>query len=134
MKNNIITDAKTALNIFRDMRKAGKEGREIAVKQKMQAPVIMCGGFYNTVEGCTLSRLDKGIRDKALKAFNGLPSEEKHRLQFAPEDGEFAERAHFWEELLGEIMPERQRHIAMAAVLHWYICIKRMGLGKGGAA
>lgn len=134
MKNNMISDARSAFGIFKDMRRARKDGTEIVIEKKKQLPLIQCGGFYNTVEGCTLSWLDQEIVDQAIIAFYNLPDAEKHRLQFSPEDGEFIERAKLWRNIMGTVMTEKQCHIAMNCIIHWYIHIKQMRFGKAGAA
>ena len=133
MIKNVISDAKVAFGIFRDMQKSRKDGTEIVVDKKLQIPLIRSGGFYNTVEGCTLSKLDKKIVDKAEEIFNGLSAEDKHRLQFSPKDGEFAEGARFFKNILRPVMSEKQCHIAMNCIIHWYIHIKKMYIVKGGA-
>lgn len=124
MKNNMICDVKTAVNIFSHMRKARKQGREVKVEHRIQIPVIDCVGFYGTVEGCTLSWLDRDIVDKARDAFDRLPYDEKLKLQSIPEKGEFIKRARLWKELLSPVMTRKQCHIAMIRIIGWYIHIK----------
>jgi len=127
MKNNIMKDIKTAAGIFKDMRKARKEGAEIKIHKSVQRPLLNAGpGFYDTVEGCTLSNCSQEIRTAAQKAFRELPCEEKRRLLNAPEDGEFIERLHFWEGLLQPVLLPGQFRTARAALIRWYIHIKRM--------
>ena len=77
---NIVTDIKTAVKMFTEIRKARKEGVAVEVRQCRQLPFIRCGGFYNTVEDLTLSYLDKRIVDSSQEAFNGLPDDVKHLL------------------------------------------------------
>lgn len=119
---NLINDIRTAANLFLDMRKARKDGTEIVVEEKKVLPVIRTGGFYNTVEGCTLSWYD-GIRDIARKAFNELPDEVKYQLQFVPKAGEYKERAYLWMAILKPVMTDTQYHTAMRAIIGWYIHI-----------
>lgn len=132
MKNNILSDLKTSARLFLDMRKARKNGAEVIVEKKKVLPLIQTGGFYGTVEGCTLSHLDRAIVLKAQKAFKELPDEIKHQLQFSPEDGEFIERVRFWRDILNPVMDEKQYHIAMLEIIHWYICIKKMDKEEAG--
>lgn len=134
MIKNAIHDIKTTLGVFKDLRKARKEGGEIVVVQKRQIPIIVSGGFYNTVEGCALSWLDSKIVDLACEAFNGLPDDEKHRMQFSPKDGDFIERAILWKDIFKPVMTQNQRHIAMNCIIEWYIHIKKMRFEKGGVA
>lgn len=134
MKNKLLHDMKVTASFFADVRKARKDGGEIVVEQKIQIPVIKSGGFYNTVERCTLSWLDREIKDKAREAFNRLPEEQKHKLQFAPQDGEFVERVIFWKEMLKPVLTKKQCCIAVNCIIEWYIHIKQMRFGKGGVA
>lgn len=126
--NYLFADIKAAAKTFGEVRKARKNGAD-KVEIKTQAlrvlPVYDTAGFYSTVEGCTLSHCEKGIADIAQKAFSELPYEERHRLTFAPENGEFVERAIYWRTLLEPVMPEKQRRKAMQRIIHWYIHIKR---------
>lgn len=124
----IWNDLKVAGGLFIDMRKARKDGSEIRLEKRVQLPLIQSGGFYNTVEGCTLDHLDRKITDKAEEAFNRLPDEEKYKMQFSPQNGEFAERARFWRNTLSPFMTEKQCHIAMYQIIHWYIHIKQMNV------
>lgn len=126
MANNILSDLKPSARLFLDIRKERKNGTEIVVEKKKVLPLIQTGGFYGTVEGCTLSHLDRAIVIKAQEAFKELPDEIKHQLQFAPKDGEFIERVRFWRDILNTSMTKKQCHIAVCNIIHWYICIKQM--------
>lgn len=126
--NYLFADIKTAAKAFGEVRKARKNGAdkvEIKAQPLRVLPIINTVGFYNTVEGCTLSHCEKEIVDIAQKAFNELPYEERHRLMFAPENGEFVERAIFWRTLLEPVMSKQQTGKAMQQIVHWYIHIKR---------
>ena len=122
----IWNDLKVAGGLFIDMRKARKRGSEIRLEKKVELPFIQTGGFYNTVEGCTLDRLDREITHKAEEAFCSLSEEEKYKMQFSPKNGEFVERARFWRNTLSPFMTEKQCYIAMHCIIHWYIHIKQM--------
>ncbi|MDE7417186.1 MAG: hypothetical protein K2N44_12965 [Lachnospiraceae bacterium] len=127
MKGNLISDVQTAVGMFRDMRKARKAGQAIEFESTKSIPLMQSGaGFYDTVEGCTLSWCSREIIDASQKAFNSLPPEEKHLLAFAPKDGEFIERALFWKELLSPVMTPKNCHKAMIKIIEWYIHIKKM--------
>lgn len=127
MKNNIINDLKIASAVFKDIRKARKEGAEVKIKKSVQAPFINNSpGFYDTVEGCTLAKCSREIRTAAQEAFRRLPCEEKKRLSNAPKDGEFIDRLHFWEKLLQPVLLPGQLRTAKGALIRWYIRIKRM--------
>ena len=124
-------DLKVAAGIFVDMRKARKEGVEVEVKKTVQISFIQSGGFYNTVEGSVLCNYGKDVSNKAQEAFNSLPDEVKHRLQFSPKEGEYKERANLWRAILKPVMADKQYHVAMKAIVSWYIHIVK--LRKGGA-
>lgn len=129
MKANIITDIKTAVKMFTEIRKARKEGAAVEVRQCQQLPFIRCGGFYNTVEGLTLAYLDRKIVDSSQEAFNGLSEDVKNLLYFSPKDGEFTDRANFWRYLLEPVLTAEELRAAMICILRWYIHIKHMHLG-----
>lgn len=127
--NNFITDIRAAVNMFTEIRKARKEGVAIEVRQCKQLPFIKSGGFYNTVEGCTLAWLDKRIVSRSQGAFNELPDDVKNLLYFSPKDGEFTDRANFWRYLLEPVLTAEELRTAMIRILRWYIHIKHMHLG-----
>lgn len=129
MQLNIVADIKEAVKMFTEVRKARKEGVAVEVRQYRQLPFIKCGGFYNTVEGCTLSWLDKRIVDKSQRAFNELPENVKNLLYFSPKDGEFTDRANFWRYLLEPVLTADELRVAMIHILRWYIHIKHMNMG-----
>lgn len=130
----ILNDLKTAAGLFVDMRKARKRGGAIRVEKKVQIPVIQSGGFYSTVEGCALDRLDREVVIKAQGAFDALPDEVKRQLQFAPKSGEYKGRADLWRAALRPVMDDKQYHIAMNCIIARFVHIKQMRLEKGGAA
>ena len=134
MIKSVISDARAAAGIFRDMQKMRKQGREVVIEKRLQIPFIKSGGFYNTVEGCAMSWLNREIVLRAQEAFASLPDEEKHRLQFAPQDGEFIDRARLWRDIFKPVMTEKQCLIAVSCIIEWYVHIKKMQTGKGGAS
>ncbi len=125
--NNLVSDIRTAAEIFKDIRQERKNGNEVTVKKRIVIPFMNNGaGFYDTVEGCTLANCSKNVDDIAREAFDRLTREERHRLSFAPKDGEFMERARFWKELLKPLMTPSQYTEAITAILQWYIHIKHL--------
>lgn len=131
MRNiGLIKDIKSAVNIFRDMRKARRQESESEAKGIMMLPELQGRSFYDTVEGTVLSHCEKGIFKTAYKAFSELDNEKKHQLCFSPRDGEFIDRANLWKELLSPVMTEKQLRKAMIRITHKYIHIKH--LNKGG--
>jgi len=109
------------------MRRTRKSGGEIRVEKTVQIPVYayVGSGFYSTVEGCTLSGLDREIVNAARRAFYRLSPEERGTFLSSPEDGEFVDRALFWKRLLEPVMSPEQCHMAVGKILHWYIHIKK---------
>lgn len=87
-------------------------------------------GFYDTVEGCTLSHCSKDVVRAAELAFDQHPQEEKLWLSFSPKDDEFIERAVFWKELLEPFMDPWQLKQVMLQIIRWYIHIQRMHGGR----
>ena len=69
MMNNIVTDMKAAVNLFKDMRKARREGTGVVIKQCRELPFVKSGpGFYDTPEGCNLNHCGRRIDKAAQKA------------------------------------------------------------------
>lgn len=131
MRNiGLIKDIKSAVNIFRDIRKARRIARENEAKGSVMLPELRGRSFYDTVEGAVLSHCEKGIFEIAYKAFTELDNGKKHQFCFSPRDGEFIDRANSWKELLSPVMTEKQLRKAMIRIIHWYIHIKH--LHKGG--
>ncbi len=127
MKNNIFSDIKTAAGVFKDIRQGRRNGNEMVIEKRVQIPCICVGvDFYDTVEGCVLSNCGKEVHDIALNAFQNLSNNEKRRLSFSPENGDFITRANFWKALLKPLMTPIQYGTAITAILHWYIHIKHM--------
>lgn len=64
MKNELIADFMAAVNLFRDRRRAKTERAALEENRTVQFPIpaIECGaGFYDTVEGATLSHCERYI-------------------------------------------------------------------------
>ena len=126
IKGNIFTDIKAAADAFLKIRRKRCGGNEVDAGRTKEVPYMVSGGFYNTVEGCTLSWCEKDIRNKAEEAFDRLPGEVKHQLQWSPKEGEFIERANLWRSILKPAMPPQQYRIAMGRIIHQYVHIKQM--------
>ena len=130
MKNNLIHDIGAAVDLFKDIRKERKNGSEVNVQKFVQIPLIYVGiGFYDTIEGCVLANCSADISYEARMAYDILPYETKRLLVTTPGDGEFMARVNCWKRLLTPVMTPKQCQIAITAILHWYIHIKRMRLG-----
>lgn len=120
------SDVKTAADVFTDIRRARKEGAVVEIRKSRVLPVFTAGPcILDTVEGCTLWNRNKEVFDEIQGAFKSLPSEEKRRLAFSPENGEFIERASIWRSLIASVLSPEQTRKAMISILQWYIHIKR---------
>ena len=129
MKGHLLADIQSATEIFAGVRRARKNGYRLFTAYYKPFSFVRSGGFYNTVEGCTLSHCGEEIAGRAELAFDQLSEEGKKQLSFAPKDGEYADRAQLWGFLLRCELTPKQYHIAMAQILHWYIQIKRGQIG-----
>lgn len=124
---NFFSDVKTAADIFLDIRKERKQGREVEVRKVKSLPVFCVGpGLLDTVEGIVLWNHSRQVYNKIENAFKALPDEEKKRQSFSPNDGEFIERANFWKTLVSSVLPPEQSRKAMMSILQWYIHIKQL--------
>lgn len=127
--NNLLSDVKTSAKVFGEIRKARKSGADgvrVNAQPVKRLSIINSGaGLYDTIEGCVLSRCDRGITKAANEVFNALPVEERNRLAKDIENGEFIERADYWRELLKPVLSPKQLRDAMIQIIHWYIHIKR---------
>lgn len=117
---NVVNDVRAAVRFFVNSRKARKKP---VGPVKHSEPGV---SFYDTVEGCVIWNLTPDICKAATSAFRTLPYEVKHRMAFAPKDGEFYERAKFWSAILRPVMSQDQYSAAMIAILRWYRKIKAM--------
>lgn len=124
--SSFITDIKKTVKIFKDMRKASKEGYETEIRQERQIPVYSSIGFLNTVEGCVLINHEKDIYKQVNEIFKQFSLEEQEMLVNSPKDGEFIERINFWKYKLQRVMDDRQCRKAMLSIIHWYIHIKKL--------
>lgn len=132
MRNiGMIKDIKSAVNMFRDMRKARRTERE---NKMVEIPVFRGGSFLDTVEGCTLANCENEIFEIAARTFSELHYDEKEKLIPLPRDGEFIDRANLWKELLSPVMTEKQLRKAMIRIIHWYIHIKHLNKGENSYA
>lgn len=133
MKNNLISDIKTAVGVFRDIRQGRKNDNVPTARKSVDTTYINTGScFYNTVEGCMLVGCTGNMDDIAREAFDKLTCEERLRLSLVPKDGEFMERARLWKGLLKPLMTPVQYGTAITAILHLYIRIKQRRIQEQG--
>lgn len=125
MRKDLINDARVAVMVSADMRKARAEGEVVRPRMVMQVPFIKSGpAFYDTPEGCMFANRDKVLRDAVWTVFRGLPYEDKRMLSFSPENGRYLVRASMWSLELEPALPPRLYHKAMREILHQYVRIK----------
>lgn len=125
MKKDLMSDAKVAVSVFMDMRRARAEGKEVRPEMVRCYPRINMGpSFYDTLEGCMFANRGMAMRDAVGGVFKGLSYEDKRVLCFSPEDGRFLVRIQLWERELEPVLPSRQYYKAMGAILHKYVEIK----------
>lgn len=123
----LLSDIRTAANVFKQIRQARKTGADVEVRHITQIPVLKgAPSFLDTVEGCALANLDYAIFEKAGAAFKELNYNIKRQLSFSPQNGEFVERAMLWRKILYKSLSGKQRYKAMKAILDNYIRIKEM--------
>ena len=80
---------------------------------------------FCTVEGCALAAFDFEVAEKVQAVFKTFDYDTKRWFSFTPENGEFVERAKFWQNVIYDVLPEgRHGHRAMKAILESYIRIK----------
>lgn len=124
---NLLADTRTAVEVFKRLRNARKEGDCAGIKLTKSIPVYELGyGFLDTVEGSVLIHCSPRIYNTARSVFAKLPTEVKHTLTFSPNDGEFVERIKFWKEILRPVMGEKEYHAAIGEITHWFIHVKQI--------
>ena len=126
-KMNILQDIATAVKLtgeVRKARKARKAGADgLQVRRVWSVPVIRCSYWGSTMEGCLFyEKKWKPLRD----VFDSFPQETQHALTFTPKDGEWADRARFWQYQLRTAMEPKLYQEAMGILLRWYIHCVRM--------
>lgn len=121
----LLGDIKAAARVFKQIRQARKTGAEVEVRHTAEIQVLRSApSFFCTVEGCALAVFDFEVAEKAQAVFKRLDYDTKMQLAFAPENGEFVERAKFWQDVICKVLPGQQGHRAMKAILVNYIRIK----------
>lgn len=127
----IIKDIKTSAGIYKRLREAGKEGRELEVKTSVVIPLINTGpGLLDTVEGCAIANASWNLYNLIAPIFRSLLYEDRHRLAFSPVSGEYAGRALLWKALLKPVLPPEQYHRAMRLILNRYVWLKRREIDR----
>jgi len=120
-----IEDIKTSANLYRKLRRARKDGREMEVKTAVRIPVLTLGPrFLDSIEGCLIYNSDRKLYGAVQSVFNSLPYEAKRKLIFTPSDGGFVDRARFWKYILRPALSPKQYHKAMLLILNGYTTLK----------
>ena len=121
----LLGDIKVAARVFKQIRQARKTGAEVEVRHTAEIPVLRSSpSFFCTIEGCALASFDFEIAEKVQAVFKRFDYDTKMQLAFAPENGEFVERAKFWHDVICKVLPGQQGHRAMKAILANYIRMK----------
>lgn len=122
----LLGDIEAAVRVFKQIRQARKTGAEVEVRHTAEIPVLRSApSFFCTVEGCALAAFDFEVAEKVQAVFKTFDYDTKRWFSFTPENGEFVERAKFWQNVIYDVLPEgRHGHRAMKAILESYIRIK----------
>ncbi len=127
----IIKDIKISARVYKRLREAGKEGKELEVKTSVVIPLINAGpGLLDTVEGCAIANVSWNLYNLIDPIFSCLLYEDRHRLAFSPANGEYVGRALLWKALLGPVLPLEQYHKAMRLILNKYVWLKRREIDR----
>ena len=114
---------------FGAVRKARREGASVVqIKPVHVVPVLNpAPAYYNTMEGCLTWKLGRDTDLAVRGVFNGFPYETQRRLEFTPEkQGEWVERAQFWQRQLKPALPQKMYHNVMILFISWYArCVRR---------
>ncbi len=125
MRKDLINDARIAVGVFVDMRRARAEGKDVRLKMVRCCPCIKSGpAFYDISEGCMFTHRDRALHNAVWEVFKTLSYEDKRVLCFPPENGRFLARVQLWERELEPALPPKLYHKAMGAILHQYVRIK----------
>lgn len=120
--NNLITDVKEAINMFKRLRNARREGKHAEIKRTKEIKVCQVGyGFLDTVEGCALHRCNPIIYKTVKEIFEKFPNETKHALTSPPKEGEFIKRVFFWKDALKPEMDKKKYHIAIGEIIIGFV-------------
>lgn len=139
---DLINDISTAIGVVGYMRRARAEGKDVVPQMVRRYPrVARDPSFFETIEGCMFASKDRLMRNTVWRVFEILPHEDRKALCSSPENGRFLARTQLWRAELEAVLPPKQYHEAMGAILHLYAKIKRdctrrmsMECGREGGA
>ena len=95
-------------------------------RKVQQIPVYELSSWGATMESCL--DLPKETRAAVREVFYTFDEETQRALTFSPtERGEWIARARFWAYTLKPTLSKEHYHIAISAILKWYIhCVKNL--------
>lgn len=120
---NILSDVKTAVDIFGKLRSIRKEKKVPAVTVSLELPILNVSYWPSTVESCILLG---DVGKAARKVFLTFPEDVQHAMTFTPKRGEYADRIRLWQKTLRPVLPPKQYHEAIQKIIRWSIqCMRR---------
>ena len=98
---------------------AARAGHEVAAAP----PVIRTEYWAWTAEACL--DFTRPTREAVREAFRTFDEDVQHSMTFAPQRGEWVQRAKLWKETLGPVLLPEQYHEAMTKILSWCVrCVR----------
>lgn len=129
---NLLSDVKTAVDIFGKLRSIRKEGKAPAVTVSLKLPILNVSYWPSTVESCILLG---DVGKAACKVFLTFPEDVQHAMTFAPRRGEYADRIRLWQKALKPALPPKQYHEAIQKIIRWSIrCVRVESVEKADIA
>ena len=122
---NILQDIKTAATVFKEVRRARKEGAAVETRTRKvwTVPVRKPDYWTWTMEATIFYH---GEEKASVAVFDTFPEDVQHALTFGPKRGEWADRVRFWQEHLRPALPPREYHKVMLTLTHWGChCIRK---------
>ena len=103
---------------------AARAGNEVAAARRI--PVLRTEYWSWTAEACL--DFTRPTREAVREVFRTFDEDVQHSMTFAPQRGEWVQRAKLWKEALRPVLPPEQYHEAMAKILAWCVGCVRRGL------
>lgn len=115
-----------AAKAIHKIQKRGDPRTGISIKSVRRVPVMSCGYWYATMEGCLFANCSRELERAVKDVFDTFDEETKHRLTFVPKyrKKEWMDRAVLWREKL-QCLPPKQYYLAMSYIIQHYIrCVR----------
>jgi len=122
-----------AVRMVHSAHKRSKNGEIISLELKKSMPVYEMSSWGATMEACLFHGDYRKFSAPMGTVFKGLDKDIQRKLTFTPKtQGEWVERAKFWQRELKPVLSPHDYYAAMSRILKWYIhCIRDI---RGGAA